>query len=471
MSRKSRLTLWKERLGQLSGCPDDIFDKIEPSDELFARIENAENGDINSIRELATSLYNLYKDNEEEGGALSYFARMGVAQGDMECAIVALNYITRFNDGFDTLDDIISILNGNVNDESVERLIALAKVKKIILCASEGADFTYLTDTLADMYDEYSAYARIYIASMRLKHTGYYDKDKIDALAQALDVASVVTLPVFLGREYEGEKREQYSHEKEREAFKFALSLIDMDQWRDFWLKAIYEYSEIYLGSDITPFAEEIEKAFVSRPSYKEKKLHLLALRKYLCDKGVKDEDAEYTALRDKCLFDGLEPGVEDPLECARLIKEAVYLDGKAERDKVIFEKQLGNVILHTKNRYLLRATMTNHLKRGNKHLWEVTVSVKTDKNTAPLINPSRIVERRNEVTRGGVTLDKEKKVAQVLCRGEIGFTDKIYPLEMDLILDISYVSSTKCEYCDIRLKDKKRVGDYLVMQCSLAVY
>ncbi|MBQ7390387.1 MAG: hypothetical protein IJW02_04695 [Clostridia bacterium] len=114
---------------------------------------------------------------------------------------------------------------------------------------------------------------------------------------------------------------------------------------------------------------------------------------------------------------------------------------------------------------------MTNHLKRGNKHLWEVTVSVKTDKNTAPLINPSRIVERRNEVTRGGVTLDKEKKVAQVLCRGEIGFTDKIYPLEMDLILDISYVSSTKCEYCDIRLKDKKRVGDYLVMQCSLAVY
>ena len=96
---------------------------------------------------------------------------------------------------------------------------------------------------------------------------------------------------------------------------------------------------------------------------------------------------------------------------------------------------------------------------------------METDSDTEPKFGIASIVERNNFVSRGGVTLEKEKKVAQVLCQGDIKVNEKICPLEIDLIVDISYVSSTKCEHCEIKIKDTHREGEYLVMRCSIALY
>ena len=57
------------------------------------------------------------------------------------------------------------------------------------------------------------------------------------------------------------------------------------------------------------------------------------------------------------------------------------------------------------------------------------------------------------------------------MCQGDIKVNDKVCPLEIDLIVDISYVSSTKCEHCEIKIKDTHREGEYLVMRCSVALY
>ena len=47
MSRKSKITISREKLELLSDCPVDIFDKIEADDELFEKISAAENKDLN----------------------------------------------------------------------------------------------------------------------------------------------------------------------------------------------------------------------------------------------------------------------------------------------------------------------------------------------------------------------------------------------------------------------------------------
>ena len=110
-------------------------------------------------------------------------------------------------------------------------------------------------------------------------------------------------------------------------------------------------------------------------------------------------------------------------------------------------------------------------MKRGSRHLWDIRLSIKTSLDAPPAFTVCKISDRMNEVTRYGIKLDKEKKLSQISCMGEIHFGEKIHPLEYDLILDISYVSSTKCEYCEIKIKDHHRVGDHIVMDTVLSIY
>ena len=470
MSRKSKLTLWKERLEQISDCPGEIFNLIEPDDELFLKIENAERGEISSIKELATSLYETYKNEEELNAALLYYARRGLELGDRDCAVIALRCISRFNTHFELLDDVLALVDDGQNDGHIDRLITKSRVKRIIASATPDADYEMLTGTLSEMYDEYSAYARIYLASHRLKDTGYYDSDKVDTMASALDVPRVITLPVFLGdKEYTG-KAISVNSVKEHSAMKYALGLIDMDEWRDFWLRAIYEYSEKYLGGNLLPFADEMIAAIDERADYPRKKLHKLALRKYSFDLTGSGKGA-YNSLDTECRFDGLVFDISDDEMRDEVIKEAVYTDSAKERSEHLAAARLGKVIIHAKNRYSLSATMTNHIKRGSKHLWAVTLSMLTNQDTPPVLGPAKITERRHEVSRGGITLESDKKLSQVICAGEILIGEKPHPFEVDLVLDISYVSTTKCEWFDVKVKEYGRVGDYLVMQAMISIW
>ena len=470
MSRKSKLTLWKEKLEQISDCPGEIFNIIEPDEELFLKIENAERGEISSIKELATSLYETYKNEEELNAALLYYARRGLELGDRDCAVIALRCISRFNTHFELLDDVLALVDDGQNDGHIDRLITKSRVKRIIASATPDADYEMLTSTLSEMYDEYSAYARIYLASQRLKDTGYYDSEKTDALAIALDVPRVITLPVFLGDKECAKEVISINNVTEHSAMKYALGLIDMDEWRDFWLRAIYEYSEKYLDGNLLPFASEMIDSISERSEYPKKKLHKLALRKYIFDLTGSGR-SKYTSLETECRFDGIEFDISTEDGRDEVIKEAVYTDSAKERVEHLAVARLGRLIVHTKNRYSLTATLNGHIKRGSKHLWPVTLSMLTSQDTPPVLTSTRITERRHEVKRGGITLEPDKKVSQVLCAGEIIIGDKPHPFEADLVLDISYVSTTKCEWFDIKIKELERLGDHLVMHAMICIW
>ncbi len=469
MSRKSRLTHHKERLEKISECPFDLLNKVDPDDDTFDKIERAEGGDISATDELAAFLLDVYKDEELLNASVLYYIERGLALGSEKCAATMLECIDIFNEQFDSLDRALGILEGKELGEEVERLITRVKVKRIINSAEEGADHAELDRELADIGCKCASYARLYIASRRLADTGSYDKDVTSALADELGVPGVVALPVFTGGAAEALAPADTA--SECESMKLALALLNMDEWRDFWLRAAYEYADLYLGGDLLPFAEDMMNAISARCDYAEKKLHVLAFKKLLSDFTDKVTREEYEALAEECRFDGLTFDLSDDNGRNEMMRNAIYTSSKDERQKKRMALRLGDLIIHTKNRYFLGATMTNHQKRGCKHLWDVTVSIETDSDTPPEMNPARIYDRKNEVSRGGVTLEKEKKLSQVFCAGEIRINDRVYPLEIDLIVDISYVSSTKCEYCEIKVKEYEREGKYLIMQALLAIY
>ena len=96
---------------------------------------------------------------------------------------------------------------------------------------------------------------------------------------------------------------------------------------------------------------------------------------------------------------------------------------------------------------------------------------MKTGDDIPPIMQGIPIVERRAEISRNGVRREKEKKAAQILCRGEIRINERFSPFELDLIIDISHVSTTKCTHLDIKIERYKRRGEYLIMQTDISLY
>ena len=93
MSRKSRLTLSKERLTEMSDCPLDIFDAIEPEEELFELIERADGGDADAVRELTELTCEAYLYDEEPSESLLHYAK----KGKFHTEFSQINGFTEFN--------------------------------------------------------------------------------------------------------------------------------------------------------------------------------------------------------------------------------------------------------------------------------------------------------------------------------------------------------------------------------------
>ena len=470
MSRKTKNMLYKKRLEDISGCPVELLDKISPSEDIFAKIQAAEEGDVSAIRELSSLTYEAYKNDCELNPAMLYYAELGMAKSDHECALTLLKCVERFNDRYDLADEAIRALESDKLDDEVDQLILRIRVQRIISELSPDYDCDAMEKMLRGIFNEYSAYTRLYLASKRLINTGSYDKADIDPYARALGVPSLVTLPVFTGGSVIEQRATPSNSKGELEVMKFASTLMLMDEWRDFWLKALYEYAMIYLGGDISIVAEDILNLVSMRCDYPEKKLHLLAIKSILSatNDGYTDD---ITALRNECKFNGYDPSMCEGEALYETIKAAVYTNGAEQKRRLALAIRLGNEIKHFKNRYVLEATMKNHMKRGIRHIWDVTLSIKTDFDTPPLISICKITATKNDVSRNGCTLNKERKLAQILCRGELQFGEKIHPLELDLILDISYVSTTKCELCEIKTREYHREGDHLVFSSTISVY
>ena len=459
MPRKAKLTVLTDRLEMISGCPCDILDRLEPSDEDFENIEKAEHGDTVAISTLAQKLYGIYGEECYSNAALFYFLIKGVSAKDEISAKLLIRCIERFNEHFDLLDEAIGI----VNDGELCDIIKRAKLKSVVASVNSESDFAALRKQISETPSPLRQHALIYLFAKEGYYTEKNNRAEIECLAEDVGMSSVTELPIMGG--------ENAVHTsltgKETEALLNALSLLDMDEWRDFWLAAIYEHATLQLLGDLSAVANDMIQAIEARVDYERKPLHLLAIKKYLYERGLSYSDDAYHELELKCRFDGL--GTADEVET--LIKEAVYTSGADERKLRQSRKKLGTEIVHERNRYSLTMTLTDHQKRAAKHQWKSTVSIESKDGELPVIAPLPITQIRAEVMRNGIILEKEKKTAQVLCSGNLVIGEKISPFEIDLILDISYVSTTKCTHCDIKIERHKRVGNYIIMQTVISIY
>ena len=132
MSRKTKETLYKERLGEISNCPLELLDKIVPSEETFAKIQAADRGDVSAIRDLSDLTYQTYKNECEINPATQYFASLGMAANDRACAVNLLKCVERFNAGYDLADEAIRVLEVGDADGETGRLISRVRVQRFI---------------------------------------------------------------------------------------------------------------------------------------------------------------------------------------------------------------------------------------------------------------------------------------------------------------------------------------------------
>lgn len=432
MSRKSKITMLRDRLELLSGCPGDILNILDPSEEDIFAISEAERGDVDATRSISARLWELSKSESDAPEALFYFLTKGLELGDAVCAELAVRSVVKFNYRFELLETALAILGSNA-EMLLGDVITMAKIKAIIYRADLGTAPEGSHNELLSLDPQMAEYLGAYL----------------DAKAGADDAKS------------------RYN----TDMLKRAISLVDMDEWRDLWLIEAYEYSMHHLGGDLLEFADEMLRAIEARAKYPRRDLHILAFKRCLAELGVKYTIEECEYLEKLCRFYCGEAHLDTKEERDALIREAVYTSGKRERALCRMRSAVGAEMLHERNRYSLTMTLSNHQKRASRHQWESVISIRTNENSPPRFTPIPIVDRRAEIERNGVSLEKEKKLSQLFCKGELQLTDRTHPLELDLIIDISYVSATKCNTCEIRINRYKRLGDFIVMQVTVSVY
>ena len=92
MSRKSKMTIYREKIAEISNVPLDIFDSIEPNDAIVETVLAAENGDLKAISQIATLLFSTYSTRREPNDAAIYFMRRAVEAGDANSAVNLVTY-------------------------------------------------------------------------------------------------------------------------------------------------------------------------------------------------------------------------------------------------------------------------------------------------------------------------------------------------------------------------------------------
>lgn len=457
MSRKARLTVLRDKLESVSYCPSSIFNIFDPSEEDFELIVKSESGDVAALDELCEKLYGIYGVEKEENDALLYFLTKGLEAKSPLCAKLLIKYIERYNTHFDLLKGAIETLGSA--DDGMIRDISSARLKAIIAAPSKECDFTLLKENVLSSDTPHRGYLLLYIAGKSFEYTGAFDKERARTIADELSLGGLLDLTLF------GGSMEKLT-ECDTDALKLAIGLFDMYEWSDFWLRAAYEQSMLFREGDMTQYAHDILKAISHRPDYPKKELHEFAVKKYIFANGLGYTEEELEVLERSCQFNGL--STDDELDA--LIRDAVYYTCTREKcgaSSLSYDAE----IQHERNRYTLTMTLENHKKRASRHQWNAVIAIRTDEDNPPVIEPLEIVDRLAEISRNGITLKKEKKASQVLCAGEIRIGDRISPLELDLILDISYVSATKCTHCAFKIERYRRQGEYLLIQTDISLY
>ena len=466
MSRKARLTVFRDKLEAISDCPSTIFNELEASDRLLELIKNAESHDLLAIREIIMYLHKVLCENNRPSDAMLYFLKLGLKVKDATSVIFLLDYIATFNTAFELIDEAIDVLKSNGREEEADSTIIMARTKRLLATPSADCDFEVLNKELNDLELSLFFDITMYLAAKELEFKGTPISDQVRRYASTSAFEELLILPTFTG---EGDIRTAPTPKMKNfhcEALAKAPSRFNIGMWKDFWLKVMYEYAMTYLEGDLSVFVPSMLSVVSSRPVYAEQHLDELALKKYALDHGLDGySEEECDSLELKCRFNGL----NFTASYGEHIKEAIYTRvlGDSAQQSAVFDAE----VQHERNRYRLSMVLTNHKKRAARHQWDGVIAIRSDEDVPPLFEPIPIVEMNAEISRNGIKLAKEKKVSQVLCEGEIRLGDKVSPLEVDLILDISYVSATKCTHCGIKIERFKRQGEYLLLQTDITLY
>ena len=469
MSRKSKLTIYREKLSAISNSPPDIFDKLEPSDAIINTIIDAESGDKSAISSLSDLLFSVYAKEPEENNSSVYFMYKGILASDVRSAINLINYCSIKNDGIEHVEkalELISKTDSLVSPEVIKDVL----LKRIIYDAEDGASYIELTERLKAIHHDAELFALVYLTCKAITKNEATTED-LERICEEASLPPLNKINILEKRE-----REYAVITVEKRAFTNAFKACNLDIWQDFWLRCIYEYCIQYLNDNLVDFAEDIAMALERRRFSRKAKLHALAFIKYTyesCPEGSEKRAVLhrwYEKTVKECMLDGSFENIESKDHTFRLMREAVYTSEYDERRHAEAGVDTGHRIVHDRNRYKLECALTGHAKRGNRHMWEAKLSIETKSDEPPVFQNIVINDRRNVIGRGNTTLEQEKRRSQVICSGEIQICNKISPFVLDLILDIAYISTTKCEQVQIKPKRTQIVDNSVVMDCQIYI-
>ncbi len=479
MARKSRDTILREKLTAISQCPYDIFKHSEDSEELFELISASESGDSLATAKLIEMLYPPALADESVSLALLYFMDKAIALGVHSVAPTVIDYCYAKNVGYSLATRAISLLQSTVGipDEIKARVIPLG-AKIAVANASEICSYKELISDMAPLSKKEYPLEWLYVLQRARGCIGAELDSEIDELARVLGLEKTVLMPSFCGESYSGSVSRE-TCEKEISILTASLTKYESGGWRDLWLRCMYELLECCDKYDKRPIAESVIAISESRSYYKKHSLHTLAWCSYLLDFLPVGTPAFYTMseryrkLRDRCAFEGIDPHITSDDERYALMRECVYLSTKEEQIHAVQEAELGFRIMHKKNRYVLECDLHGHGKRGRMHFWDATISIEASgENPAPpKIDKLTVSETKHVIERGGAVIDRGKTSSQAICYSEITVDEVRHPFEVDLILDISYISSVKCGEGEIRVLEHTVEDGQIVMKCQIFLY
>ena len=470
MARKSKKTLLIEGLSEICECPSSVLELYEDIPDLFSIIKASENGDVLSLERIMGAIYQCDKC-DMLFDAMEYFGRIAINLS----APCPINYLIKYSlktnclfalalQGYTALlkSDSQSLLELDPN--TLSRLNALRVIDAYTAGSAVDGDIDLA------LFEEGMLPEKIFA----LSHEARYDllaKSQLSALVSE-KAPHLLSLGTVMGECVQN----QHLCDAALPHMLSYLEKYDIIAWKEFWLRAIYEYSEITKCG----FSPELCKAII-KVIYSRRHCELndrfalgwisLALKNNnLTDKDKDELSRLYKSTLAECKFSATEFFTDDDAELTSVIRESVYT---RDRDcKALAEKrlELGLEILHVKNRFTLVSRLSNHIKRAKNHCWDIKLCIdKSVSDTPPVFLPLRLDRVYHRISRGGITKESDpKKVSQIILSSELLLDDVHYPFNLDLIVDMAYVCSAKCQNAEIKVRDIKEYDGYFVLNCTL---
>ena len=464
MARKSKQTICFEQLCTFSKCPRDIFTTLSPDDNTLSLIRSCEALDPSALTEATEALYRgciTDAPTPQKSDALVYLCLLGLRAGEESCLSLLTRYIDRTENSTELLYSLRTPLGGD--DEALSaRLEAKAAISQAARC---GGDYGELTSRLDQSPEHLTVMLFIYHITRPKDDRSV--KELID-LCKRYDCLSLLSLPA-MGL---GDAVKTPPTDGAIPLMLKAPSVSTSRDWHDFWLKMLYEDAVTYRGSDYTHFASEAWALMAKREHNKLREHHTLAFLRY-ATKRSDDESLQqkYITLVNKCKFGGDLPDIENDDVVEELIRQAVYTSKPDEKELADKSYRRGIIIQRGKNRFYAEGSLIGHAKRGRKHLWRAIMSFpKANASEAPSFSTFEIEQTSNVITRFGTRVLRDGSSSQIICRSTLYTGDQPHPFMLDFVLDISYVSASKCGSGEICIRSVGEDDEFYLYDCAITI-